>query len=65
MEITLNGEPREVAQGTTLASLLAEVGVRPPYAVELNRQVCPKGRHGETPLGEGDVVEIVTIVGGG
>jgi len=33
--------------------------------VELNGEIVPRGRHGETKLAEGDVLEIVVAVGGG
>lgn len=66
MQIEINGEPREVAQGTTLARLLDELDVQQPYvAVEVNLQVVPRARHNETLLQEGDRLEVVTLVGGG
>jgi thiamine biosynthesis protein ThiS len=66
MTLTVNGEPRTVAEGLTLAQLVRELGLeRNPIAVELNLQVVPRDRHGETPLAEGDRLEIVTLVGGG
>jgi sulfur carrier protein len=34
-------------------------------AVEVNKRVVSHRRHGEHALAEGDVVEIVTLVGGG
>ena len=42
-----------------------QLAVKPPYAVELNRKVCPKRLHEQTTLNPGDILEIVTIVGGG
>ena len=66
MTLTVNGEARSVADGLTLAQLLRELGLeRNPVAVELNRLVVPRDRHGETRLAEGDRLEIVTLVGGG
>ncbi|MBN1846925.1 MAG: sulfur carrier protein ThiS [Sedimentisphaerales bacterium] len=65
MEIRVNGTAREIAEGATVEQLLTELSLRGPLAVELNRQVCPRRRHAETELRPGDVVEIVTIVGGG
>jgi sulfur carrier protein len=65
MKVTLNGESREVAEGTTVASLLEErkLSVR-QVAVELNRRLLKSEWYG-TVLKEGDAVEIVTFVGGG
>ncbi len=66
MTLTVNGEPRTVAEGLTLAQLVRELGLeRNPIAVELNLNVVPRDRHGETRLAEGDRLEIVTLVGGG
>lgn len=65
MKITINSEAREVGEGTTVARLLQEMELKGPLAVEINRQVCPKRQHEQTILNEGDVLEIVTIVGGG
>jgi len=66
MTLTVNGESKSVADGLTLAQLVRELGLeRNPIAIELNRQVVPRDRHGETRLTEGDRLEIVTLVGGG
>lgn len=64
--ITLNGQPRLVPPGTTVAQLVAELGLLPQrVAVEVNRQLAPRRDHATTPLHEGDVVEVLTFVGGG
>ena len=64
--LTVNGAPRDVPAGTTVAGLLAELGVAPRgSAVERNRQLVPRRDHADTPLAAGDRVEIVTLVGGG
>ena len=66
MRLTVNGEPKNVPDGLTLAQLVRDLGLeRNPIAVELNRQVVPRDRHGETRLAPGDRLEIVTLVGGG
>lgn len=66
MTLTVNGEEKNVPDGLTLAQLVRELGLeRNPIAVELNRQVVPRDRHGETRLAQGDRLEIVTLVGGG
>jgi sulfur carrier protein len=66
MDITVNGELREVAEGATVAELLAALGLAKQYvAVEVNRQVIPRARHPECRLNAGDKVEVVTLVGGG
>jgi sulfur carrier protein len=66
MQIEVNGERREVAEGTTIAGLLRELEVAVPHvAVEVNLEVVPRARHGETKLQPGDRLEVVTLVGGG
>jgi len=65
MIINLNGQEHEVADGITVERLLLDLDIRVPLAVELNCKVCPKRLHGQRQLNPGDVVEIVTIVGGG
>jgi len=64
--ILLNGQPRELAAGTSVAALLAELGLAAGHvAVEVNLELVPRARHGEHELAEGDRVEVVTLVGGG
>ena len=64
--IFVNGEPRDVREGATVADLLEELGLAAkPVAVEVNRDLVPRQRHGEHQLAAGDRVEIVTLVGGG
>ena len=66
MTITVNGESRDVPDGTTIDALLASLGVdRRRVAVERNQEIVPRGEHAATPLAQGDRVEIVTMVGGG
>jgi len=66
VRITVNGELREMPDGLTVADLLAHLEVpRQATAVEVNRALVPRSRHGEHRLAEGDAVEIVTLVGGG
>ena len=66
MTITLNGEQRDVPEPLTVAGLLGLLGVVPEHvAVERNRDLVPRARHGEATLAPGDAVEVVTLVGGG
>lgn len=66
MQITVNGEPREVPKGTTLAALVATLPLpRGPTAVEVNRVLVPRSQHASRVLAEGDAIEVVTLVGGG
>src|SRR2546428_14144664 len=66
MRITLNGEPREVADGHSVASLLADLGVPTErVAVELNLTVVDRQTFPGTPLRDGDRVEVIGFIGGG
>ncbi|USN99008.1 MAG: sulfur carrier protein ThiS [Phycisphaeraceae bacterium] len=66
MKITVNGESRESPEGCTVAELIEAMGLAKAIcAAEVNKAVVPRDRRTETKLAEGDVVEIVTLVGGG
>jgi sulfur carrier protein len=66
MNIQVNGQGREIAAGSTVASLLSELGVTQPHvAVEVNLEVVPRAQHRDAILSDGDRVEVVTLVGGG
>lgn len=66
IDIHLNGAPVQVPAGGTIADLVASRGLTPvQVAVEVNKVLVPRAQHGETVLGPGDRVEIVTLVGGG
>ncbi len=66
MQISLNGKPRDVDPGATVASLLEGLGLDPrQVAVERNLELAPRTHHAATPLAAGDRIEIVTLVGGG
>ena len=66
MTIQVNGEPREVEQEVTLASLLDAIGARRDgTAVALNDDVVPRARYAQTTLHDGDRLEIIVAVAGG
>lgn len=66
IEITLNGEPRRVPQGSSLADLIGSLALQPEQvAVERNDELVRRREHGATRLEPGDRVEVVTLVGGG
>src|SRR5262245_15647394 len=63
---TLNDEPCSCPDPLTVADLLARLRRDPQkVAVEVNFEVVPRAEHGSHRLGDGDRVEIVTLVGGG
>lgn len=66
IEIVVNGEPRQVPIATTIAGLLADLGIPPDrVAVELDRVIIRNIFWTETVLLPGSQVEIVHFVGGG
>ncbi len=66
MRIRLNGFERELAPGTSLAQLLQELGLSlAQVAVERNHSLVRRVEHATTEIQEGDVLEIVSLVGGG
>ena len=66
IQVTLNGELRPCADGSSLADLLAAAGhAGRRVAVERNGEIVPRSRHAETLLADGDRVEIVQAIGGG
>jgi sulfur carrier protein len=66
MQISINGQPREVQSPTTVAELLGQLGLAgKPVAVEVNLELVPQQQHAQHRLAAGDKLEIVTLVGGG
>ncbi len=64
--LTVNGEPRQFDPPLRVAELVDRLGLTGKrVAVELNGEIVPKSRHGDTPLANGDRLEIVVAVGGG
>lgn len=65
MTITVNGEQLQIDPGTTLRAVVEKFKLKPEkVAIELNRRLARAEKY-DLPLNEGDVVEIVTFVGGG
>ena len=65
MRLMVNGEPQDVPDAVTVATLLEHLGLEGPVAVERNAQVVPRAEHGAVILEAEDVIEIVHFVGGG
>jgi thiamine biosynthesis protein ThiS len=66
MRVLVNGREREVPEGATVADLVREMGLeKQACAAEVNKRLVPRGERDTTALDEGDVVELVTLVGGG
>jgi len=67
MQITVNGATRtRDAAARDVAALVRALGLEGKrIAVERNGEIVPKSRYGDTPVQEGDRLEIVAAVGGG
>lgn len=64
--IKLNGDPYEIAGPLTVSDLLAKLDVDSRrVAVEHNLVVLKRAAFGDTPVRDGDQIEIVNFVGGG
>lgn len=66
IQLSVNGQPRQLEPGANLQRLLDELelaGRR--VAVERNGEIVPRSRFANTPLSDGDSLEIVVAVGGG
>ncbi|QEV17667.1 sulfur carrier protein ThiS [Streptomyces alboniger] len=66
LSVSVNGEVREVASGTTLDALVATLTAAPSgVAAALNETVVPRAQWSRTELAAGDRVEVLTAVQGG
>jgi sulfur carrier protein len=68
MNVTVNGERREVGAGATVASVVAMLDLTPDargVAVALDGEVVSRGHWADTQLRDGSTVEVVAAIGGG
>ncbi|MEU6626180.1 sulfur carrier protein ThiS [Streptomyces litmocidini] len=66
MNVSVNGEPRELSGPLSLDALVATLTTAPSgVAAALNETVVPRGEWATTLLGDGDRVEVLTAVQGG
>ena len=66
IEVCVNGQPRQVAGGQSVAALLDELRVPAErVAIELNKTIVRKRDWANTVVSAGAQVEIVEFVGGG
>jgi thiamine biosynthesis protein ThiS len=66
LQVQINGEQREVADGSNLDDLVRELSLTPArIAIELNRDVVRRADWNRTILNDDDRIEIVHFVGGG
>jgi sulfur carrier protein len=66
LNVSVNGESRELATGTTLDTLVAGLTAAPSgVAAAVNEAVVPRSQWSGTLLDDGDRVEVLTAVQGG
>ena len=64
--LRVNGKAIELPRPTPLLDYVAQLGVNPRgIAVEVNGEILDREAYGGCTLNDGDVVEIVRMVGGG
>jgi sulfur carrier protein len=65
IRLTVNGEPREAADGATVDAVVASLTSQAGVAAAVNGEVVPRHAWTGADLRDGDQVEIVTAVQGG
>jgi len=65
MRLRLNGKERDVEHVSTVEELIAHLGIHRMIVVEHNGVILAREQYPESRLSEGDVLEIVHMVGGG
>ena len=66
MKLTVNGDPVDAEEGSSVSSLLNQLDVKATrVAVERNLEIVPNASYAETLLNDGDRIEVVAFVGGG
>jgi thiamine biosynthesis protein ThiS len=66
ISLTLNGEPRRFGALPHLRALVETLGLDPrKVAVERNLEIVPRSLYADTPIADGDRIEIVHFIGGG
>jgi sulfur carrier protein len=66
VEIVVNGDSVEVAEGATVLDLLEQLGLGPKWVVvERNGEPVERRNNATTPLAAGDRIELVRAVAGG
>ena len=66
LRVTVNGDEQAVAAGTTVASLVAQLGLEPRgIAVAVDGEVVTRRAWGDRALAAGERVEVLSIAQGG
>jgi len=65
MQVTINGETRNLPENITVNDLLDEMKIEGKIAIELNQEILPRSQFSEYQINPGDTLEIVHAIGGG
>ena len=66
MTVIVNGEPRDLAPGSSVSALLEALALNPKTVVaQLNDDIVERGQFDATVIQDGDRLELVRFVGGG
>ncbi len=66
VQVKLNGDARQLPDGSSVAEAVAVLtSLASGVAAAVNGDVVPRGAWSDTPLRDGDQVEVVTAVQGG
>ena len=65
MLVTINGEQTDVDDVETVAGLIEHLKIEGRIAVEVNREIIPRGQFSLYKISSGDSIEIVHAIGGG
>lgn len=66
IRVHLNGKDRDLAPGHSVRSLIESLELHPAMVVvELNREILKRDAYADTPVNDGDNIELVHFVGGG
>ncbi|MHC4970886.1 MAG: sulfur carrier protein ThiS [Planctomycetota bacterium] len=66
MRVRVNGRETDVEAEATIGRIVDSiVPDRSRVAVERNKEIVPRTTYDTTPVAEGDVIEVVTLAGGG
>jgi thiazole synthase len=66
IDVTINGEPHQIAGPLTVEALLIKLEIDPKkVAIERNLEIVPKSTYRDVKVDQGDILEIVHFIGGG
>lgn len=65
VKVYINSQAHELPAGATLADAIALLQPAPPFAAAINMRFVPNTRYRDTPLAEGDRIDVIAPVTGG